>query len=80
MFKEIVRPAFENFAGCKGIDMYLRVDEQRRDVVDVMAISRWDTVEAMEAATETPAYGEAMSEIRMLFQHTPIVRVFQVVD
>jgi quinol monooxygenase YgiN len=80
MFRDVVRPAFENFAGCRGIEMYLRVDERHGDLVDVMAISRWDSVEAMDAATSTEEYGEAMSEIRLLFQRSPIVRVFETVD
>jgi quinol monooxygenase YgiN len=80
MFKDVVRPAFGNFAGCLGIDMYLRLDERHRDAIDVMAVSRWESRAAMAAATDTPEYAEAMSEIRLLFQHTPIVRVFEVVD
>lgn len=80
MFRDVVRPAFEGFAGCKGIEMYLRVDERHRDLVDVMALSRWDSVEAMDAATNTDEYREAMSEIGLLFQHTPIVRIFEMVD
>lgn len=80
MFRDVVRPAFQNFAGCRGIEMYLRVDERHGDLVDVMAISRWDSVEAMDTATDTTEYAKAMSQIRLLFQHTPIVRVFEVVD
>ncbi len=80
LFREHVIPAFDVFEGCHGIDMYLGLDEHSGDLVTMAAISRWDSMAAIEAATGRPEYERALSEIRGLFQQTPIVRHFETVD
>ncbi len=80
LFRETVRPAFERFEGCHGIDMHIGIDEHSGDLVDVVAVSRWDSREAIEAATATDEYAQALEEIRKLFQRAPIVRHFETVD
>lgn len=80
LFREQVRPAFLSFSGCSSIDMVIGVEEHSGDLVDVASISRWDSTEAVEAATATPEYQEALAEIRKLFAQSPIVRHFSVVE
>ena len=80
LFREQVRPAFDAFAGCQGIEMSLGIEEHSKDLVDVAAISRWDSMEAIERAIGTEEYQEALRELRALFQETPLVRHFERVD
>ena len=56
MFKAEVQPAFNEFDGCLGIDWYIGVDEHSGDLVDAVAISRWENPEAIEKATSSKAY------------------------
>jgi quinol monooxygenase YgiN len=80
LFRDQVRPAFADFDGCLGIEMFMGIDEHSRDLVDVAAVSRWESMAAIEKATALPEYEEALKEIRELFQQAPIVRHFEAVD
>lgn len=80
LFRDVVRPAFEGFAGCRGIEMLLGVDEHSMDLVSVLAISRWDSREAIEAAVSSTAYEAALADLQALFQQTPLVRHFESLD
>jgi quinol monooxygenase YgiN len=79
LFRKEVQPAFARFAGCHGVDMYLGT-ERSSVLIEVAAISRWDSKEAIGAALATPEYTEAMTELKKLFQHAPIVRHFETLD
>jgi quinol monooxygenase YgiN len=78
LFRNQVQPAFARFNGCHGVEMYLGLD--KRPIVEVAAISRWDSKEAIDAALVTDEYSEAMTELKKLFQHAPIVRHFEAID
>lgn len=80
LFRDQVRPAFLSFEGCSGIDMCIGVEEHSGDLVDVASISRWSSLDAVEAATITDEYKEALAEIRKLFAQNPIVRHFEVTE
>lgn len=80
LFREQVVPAFNGFAGCHGAEMNLGIEEHSGDLVDVVSISRWDSMEAIETATKTDEYQAALAEIRKLFQRAPIIRHFELVD
>jgi heme-degrading monooxygenase HmoA len=80
VFRTQVKPAIESFPGCQGIELLVGVEERSGDLVDVLAISRWDSLEQIRDATSSPAYEEALREMRELFQRTPIVRHFEAAD
>jgi quinol monooxygenase YgiN len=79
-FTDKVRPAFDRFDGCEGIEMHVGTDEHSGDRVDLVTISRWDSREALDAAESVGEYGEAMEHIRPLFHQSPIVHHFQPVE
>lgn len=80
LFREQVSPAFARFDGCQGIEMALGIEEHSGDLVDVAAVSRWDSLDAIDAATRSEAYEDALREIRALFMQAPIVRHFEAVE
>jgi heme-degrading monooxygenase HmoA len=80
LFRSQVEPAFAKFGGCNGIEMAMGVEEHSRDLIDVVAVSRWDSQEAIAEATRSEEYAEALKEIRALFMEAPIVRHFEVVE
>lgn len=77
LFREQVRPAFAGFEGCHGIDMFLGLEVHGGNLVDVAAISRWESRTAIDLAIATPEYGNAMAELKKLFQQAPLVRHFE---
>ncbi|MDQ3916317.1 MAG: antibiotic biosynthesis monooxygenase [Actinomycetota bacterium] len=76
VFREDVAPAFEAFPGCHGIELLVGIDEHSGDLVELCAISRWDSKEAIDAAVGSDDYTRALAEFRKLFQQSPIVRHF----
>ena len=80
LFRNEVRPAFDAFEGCHGIEMTLGIEEHSGDLVDVASISRWDSMDAIREATGTDEYREALIAITKLFQRSPIIRHFEAVD
>lgn len=80
LFREQVKPAFESFDGCHGVEMVLGVEEHSQDLVDIASISRWDSLESIESAISSDEYKAALEEIRKLFQQSPIVRHFELVE
>ena len=80
LFRTVVRPAFEGFSGCHGIEMLVGIDEHSMDLIEIVAISRWDSQEAIDEAVSGDDYEEALREIRKLFQQTPLVRHFEAIE
>lgn len=77
VFGNDVSPAFEAFDGCHGIELLVGTDEHSGDLVELCAISRWDSRDAIDAAIGSDDYRAALAEFRKLFQQTPIVRHFE---
>ena len=78
LFREQVKPVYEKFPGCRGIELQVGLDEHSGDLVTVVTVSRWESMEAIEEATQLPEYSGALTEIKKLFQQTPIIRHFEV--
>lgn len=79
LFRSQVRPAFEAFDGCHGIDMYIGV-EAVAGFVDVVAVSRWSSEDQIDRALASEEYAEALAELKELFESAPIVRHFRSTD
>jgi len=80
LHREVIIPAFTRFAGCHGIEMGLSLEEHSRDLVLWVAISRWDSAAAIQLATSSQEYAEAVAELRTLFQENPIIRHFELTE
>lgn len=80
LFRTQVAPAFERFAGCEGIEMLIGQEDQTGGYVEIAALSRWSSHEDIEAAIGSDDYTLALTELRRLFERTPIVRHFQAID
>jgi quinol monooxygenase YgiN len=77
IFRDQVKPVFESFEGCTGIEWYIGVDEHSADLVDVAALSRWESLEAIEPAVTSPEYEVALSQLRELFREAPIIHHYE---
>ncbi len=80
LFQKEIRPAFEAFPGCLGVEWLISVEEHSGDYVQIAAVSRWESLEAIDAATKTPEYDNALAEIRKLFAQSPIIRHFEALE
>jgi quinol monooxygenase YgiN len=80
IFLEHVKPTFESFEGCTGIEWYVGVEEHSADLVDVAALSRWESLEHIEPAVSSLEYETALSQLRELFRQTPIVHHYRAAE
>jgi heme-degrading monooxygenase HmoA len=80
LFRETVRPAFEGFPGCQGIEMFIGVEDHSGDLAEVAAVSRWDSLDDIGKAIHSDDYDDALGELRKLFVQAPLVRHFERVD
>lgn len=80
LFRDDVLPVFLEFPGCRDIEMLISVEEHSGDFVQIAAVSRWDDMQSIEAATKTEEYANALTELRKLFAQSPIVRHFETIE
>lgn len=80
LFQEQVKPVMESFDGCREVDWYIGVEDHSGDLVDVAAVSKWDSIEQIEAATNSPEYEKALSQLRELFRQNPIVHHYRSIE
>ena len=77
VFEAEVRPVFNEFDGCSGVDWYIGIDEHSGDLVDAVAISRWESQEAITKAIGSNEYNKALANLRQLFRQSPIVHHYR---
>ena len=80
IFLEQVKPFFDQIPGCRGIEMLIGAEEVAGGQIEVAAVSRWESLGAVEDATNSPDYDKALEEFRKLFERTPIVRHYDAVE
>ena len=78
LFLEDVRPAFDGLAGCLGIELLINITSNAGGLVDGMAMSRWESLDAMEVALSSRRVSEALVRIVPLLRQEPLARVFEV--
>lgn len=78
LFAEDVTPAFRAQAGCLGIELLLNVEKNAGGLVEGGALSRWESLEALETALASRDVSEAMVRILRLLHHEPVTKTFEV--
>lgn len=80
LFLADVKPAFDGCPGCRGIELAVNHQTNAGGLVDVDAISRWDSVEAMEAGIGSRMIQEAVVRFRSLLRQEPVTKVLEVLE
>jgi quinol monooxygenase YgiN len=78
LFEDDVKPVFASSAGCVSMELVISTDKNAGGLVDGAAISRWSSLDAMEAAIDSREVAEAMIRVRQLLRQEPVSRVFEV--
>jgi quinol monooxygenase YgiN len=78
LFVEDVRPAFDTQPGCLGIELLINDTSNAGGLVDGVAMSRWESREAMEAALGSRAVQEALVRVAQFLRQEPVTRTFLV--
>jgi quinol monooxygenase YgiN len=78
LFEDDVKPVFGAITGCLSIELVISVDKNAGGLVDGAALSRWSSIDEMEAALESREVAEALIRVRQLLRQEPISKVFEV--
>ena len=78
LFDDDVRPAFEQADGCEGIDLLINTEHNAGGLVDGCAMSRWESLEHLEAALESRPVREALVRVLGLLRQEPVTRTYKV--
>jgi quinol monooxygenase YgiN len=78
LFLEDVRPAFADQSGCLGIELLINVTHNAGGLVDGLAMSRWESRDAMEAALQSRAVQEALVRVTQFLRQEPVTRTFEI--
>jgi quinol monooxygenase YgiN len=78
LFLEDVRSAFDGLPGCLGIELLINTTSNAGGLVDGMAMSRWESREAMDDALASRGVQEALVRITQFLRQEPVTRTFEV--
>ena len=78
LFADDILAVFRAMPGCTSMELVLSVEHNPGGLLECAAVSRWETVEAMEEAVASRAAKEAQVRIFELLRQEPVVRVFEI--
>ena len=78
LFVDDVVPAFNRASGCLGIELAVTVEPNAGGLVEGTAISRWASLEHMDAAVTSRGVQEALVRVRQLLRQEPVSKVLEV--
>ncbi len=78
LFVDDVVPAFRQTTGCLDIELAVTVEPNAGGLVEGTAISRWASLEEMNAAIASRGVQEALVRVRQLLRQEPISKVLQI--
>lgn len=78
IFLEDVKPAYEEAAGCRGVELLVGTRPNVGGMIDGALVSHWDTVEDLDAALASRSLAEAMVRVRNLLRVEPVVGTYHV--
>jgi heme-degrading monooxygenase HmoA len=79
LFLDDVRSAFESVPGCLGIELLMSATMNAGGLIEGAALSRWETLAAMNEGMASRTVAEAQVRIFELLRQEPVVRVYEVV-
>jgi quinol monooxygenase YgiN len=78
LFVADVAPAFARLPGCLGVELAVSVEATAGGLVEGAAISRWSSLDEMEAALRSREVREAIVRVRQLLRQEPVSKVLEV--
>lgn len=80
LFRDDVRPAFEDAAGCIELSLAVSLEKNAGGLVEAVVVSRWISLAEMEAAFASHAVKEGIVRFRGLLRQEPVVKVFELAE
>ncbi len=78
LFVDDVKPVFDGLDGCLSLELVVSVEKNAGGLVEGAVVSRWASLEAMEAAVSSRPVQEAIVRFRQLLRQEPVAKVLEV--
>ena len=79
-FNDDVKPVFDAIEGCEAIELLVSVTGNAGGLVEGCALSRWRSLEDLEAALATRPVQEALVRVATMLRQEPVTKTFEVLD
>jgi len=80
LFVDDVLGTFRAMDGCLSIELVVSVEKNAGGLVEGAVVSRWSSLEAMDAATSSRPVKEAVVRFRQLLRQEPVAKVFEIAE
>jgi len=80
LFVEDVVGVFASCPGCLGLELTVSIEANAGGLVEGAAISRWASLDEMDAALASRQVREALVRVRQLLRQEPVSKVLQVLQ
>ena len=78
LFAVDVVPVLTSFDGCLSVELAVSVELNAGGLVEGAAISRWSSLDEMEAAISSREVSEAIVRVRQLLRQEPVAKVLAI--
>ena len=80
IFNDDVRPALLGQPGCESVELVANVQHNAGGLVEGAALSRWESLDTLEAALATREVQESIVRVRSLLRQEPVTKTYEVLD
>ena len=80
LFNDDVKPVFEGIEACESMELLVNVEGSAGGLVEGCALSRWRSLEELEAALATREVAEALVRILATLRQEPVTKTYEVLD
>jgi quinol monooxygenase YgiN len=80
LFLEDLKPAFTAQPGCLGIELAVNVEKNAGGLVEGAAVSRWESLDALDRALHSREVNEGLARIVRLLHHEPVTKIYEVLE
>jgi len=78
MFEEDIRPVLSRQPGCESVELVVSTQRNAGGMVEGAAISRWRSVDDLEAALSQHDVQDSILRIRDLLRQEPVTKTYEV--
>jgi quinol monooxygenase YgiN len=80
LFNEDVRPVYDTVEGCRSLELLVSLEPNAGGLVDASILSRWESLELLDASLELRPAKEAMVRVRALLRQEPVIRTYRALE
>lgn len=78
IFAEDIKPIFEGMRGCTTIELIVCREKNAGGLLDSAAVSRWASLEELDAGIESRAASESLVRLLPLLRLEPVTKTYEI--